>query len=151
MDILKVLERDARISYRKISQELDISVGTVHNRILKLKENGIIQGYLLALNENKLNFKLKAVISLEITGTKIREIMEKLSKYPEVTNAYSISGNISAILICRFQKMKDIRNFTNLLNGEEDIQKVETNIVLDIYKEDLHHLLSSEIFPPTNQ
>ena len=87
IDILKVLENDARISYRKISEELNISVGTVHNRIEKLKEQNIIKGYLLQLNEQKLKYKLKAVISLEITGSKIREILEKISLLPQVTEA----------------------------------------------------------------
>ena len=55
-----------------------------------------------------------------------------------------ISGNISAVIICRFKEMREFQEFTNTLNEEEDIQMVDSNIVLDIFKEDLHHLLSSE-------
>lgn len=142
--ILKELEQDARISYRKISERLNISVGTVHNRIQKLVEEGIIGGYLLSLDEQKLNYSLKAVISLVITGPKIREILVKLSKHPRVTNAYSISGNVSAVIICRFKKMKEFQEFSTQLNEEEDIRTVDSNIVLEVYKEDLYHLLSSE-------
>ncbi|MHA1110474.1 MAG: Lrp/AsnC family transcriptional regulator [Promethearchaeota archaeon] len=142
-EILKVLENDARISYRSISKKLEISVGTVHNRIAKLKEQGIIKGYLLHLNDQKLNYTLKVVISLNIKGTKLRDILSKLSEYPQVTNVYSISGSVSAVLMCRFQHMNDFRDFTNLLNEEESIRQMDTNIVLDVYKEDLHHLLSN--------
>jgi len=144
IDILKELEKNARISYRKISEKCKISVGTVHNRIQKLNEEGIIHGYLLDMDERKLNYNLKAVIFLVITGTKIKDMMKKLSTYPQVTNAYSISGNISAVIICRFKEMREFQEFTNTLNEEEDIQMVDSNIVLDIFKEDLHHLLSSE-------
>ena len=142
-EILKVLEQDARISYRSISKKLFISVGTVHNRIAKLKAQGIIKGYLLDLNEQKLNYTLKVVISLIIKGTKLREILEKLSLYPQVTNVYSISGSVSALLMCRFQNIADFRDFTNILHEEESIRQMETNIVMDVYKEDLHHLFSS--------
>lgn len=142
-EILRILENDARISYRSISENLDISVGTVHNRIAKLKEQGIIKGYLLHLDDLKLNYTLKAVISLIIKGKKLRDILTKLSTYPQVTNVYSISGSVSAVLICRFQNMDDFRDFTNILNEEESIRQLDTNIVLDVYKEDLHHLLST--------
>jgi Lrp/AsnC family leucine-responsive transcriptional regulator len=144
IDILKELENNARISYRKISENCKISVGTVHNRIQKLNEDGIIHGYLLDLDERKLAYQLKAVIFLVITGTKIKAMMKKLSTYPQVTNAYSISGNISAVIICRFKEMKEFQEFTNILNEEEDIHTVDSNIVLDIFKEDMHHLLSSK-------
>jgi Lrp/AsnC family transcriptional regulator for asnA, asnC and gidA len=142
-EILRILENDARISYRSISENLDVSVGTVHNRIAKLKDQGIIKGYLLHLNDLKMNYTLKAVISLIIKGKKLRDILTKLSKYPQVTNVYSISGNFSAVLICRFHSMNDFRDFTNILNEEDSIRQLETNIVLDVYKEDLHHLLST--------
>jgi DNA-binding Lrp family transcriptional regulator len=142
-DILKVLENDARISYRSISDKLNISVGTVHNRISKLKDENIIKGYLLDLNERKLGYFLKAVISLKIKGTELRKILKKISNYPQITNVYSISGSVSAIIMCRFQSMKDFRTFTEILNQEEAIHQMETNIILDVIKEDLHHLLSS--------
>ncbi len=146
-DILKVLEQDARISYRKISEDLNISVGTVHNRIAKLKGQGIIKGYLLDLNEEKLEYSLKVIISLTIKGTEISRILEELSKNPHVTNIYSVSGNSSAIIICRFKNMGDYRDFNNDLNTQDGIRRMETSIVLDVFKEDLHHLLSS----PENQ
>ena len=146
-DILKVLEQDARISYRKISEDLKISVGTVHNRIAKLKNQGIIKGYLLDLSEEELDYNLKVIISLTIKGTEIGGILEELKKNSHVTNIYSVSGNSSAIIICRFKNMNDYRDFNNVLNTRDAIRHMETNIVLDVFKEDLHHLLSS----PENQ
>jgi DNA-binding Lrp family transcriptional regulator len=143
IDILKVLEQDARISYRKISEDLNISVGTVHNRIAKLKEQGIIKGYLLDLSEEKLEYNLKVIISLTIKGTKIEGILKELSKNRSVTNIYSVSGNFSAVLMCRFKTMSDYRDFNNYLNAQDAIRQMETNIVLDVFKEDLHHLLST--------
>ncbi len=118
-------------------------MGTVHNRIDKLKKQEIIKGYLLHLDDQKLNYTLKAVISLIIKGTKLKDILSKFSKFPQVTSVYSISGSVSAVMICRFQNMEDFRDFTNILNEEESIRQMETNIVLDVYKEDFHHLLSN--------
>ncbi len=141
-DILRVLEKDARVSYRNISEKLNISVGTVHNRISKLKEQGIIKGYLLHLSEEKLDYSLKVIVSLLIKGTEIDGILKKLSKNPHVTSIYSVSGNFSAVLMCRFKNMKDYRDFNNNLNSMEAIRQIETNIVLDVFKEDLHHILS---------
>ncbi|GAG91636.1 unnamed protein product [marine sediment metagenome] len=57
-EILKILQENAKTSYRVIQDKLNISIGTIHNRIAKLEKNGIIEGYTLKLNNEKLGYKL---------------------------------------------------------------------------------------------
>jgi len=142
--ILKLLEQDARLSYRKIADKLKISVGTVHNRINKLQLSGIIKkdGFLLNLDEQKLGFNLKFVILVSIDGKHTEEVMNIFSSYPEVSAAYHILGEMSAVLICRFQKMEEVQEFIRRINKLPYVLKTTSNTILKIYKEDPMHIIS---------
>jgi len=145
ISILRILEENARISYRKIAEKLKISVGTVHNRIFKLQKLGIIKpdGFLLNLDEQKLGFNLKFVILVQIDGKHTEEVMNIFKSYPEVINAYHILGEMSAILICRFQKMEEVQEFIRRINKLPYVLKTTSNMILKIYKEDPMHLINS--------
>ena len=56
--IIKVLEDDARTSLRKISELVDVSLGTVSNRVKRMEKNGIIRGYSVILDPDKIGWEL---------------------------------------------------------------------------------------------
>ncbi|MCP4761766.1 MAG: Lrp/AsnC family transcriptional regulator [archaeon] len=140
--ILKQLEIDARVSYRSIAKELGISVGTVHNRIAKLKKNGVLKGFLLDLDSKKLGFNLRSIIMISTEGKYTSDVLEKLSGYPEIIAIYHITGEYSASLICRFQDIEANHDFITKLNQEPHVTKTISYVVFQVYKEDEHHLLS---------
>lgn len=143
--ILKILEKNARISYRKVAEELKISVGTVHNRLNRLKEEGILKGngFLLDLDEKSLGFNLKFVILVAIDGKHTEEVLKQFNTYPEVTSIYHILGEMSAVLICRFQVMEEVQEFIKRVNQVPFVLKTTSNMILNIYKEDMHHLITN--------
>ena len=56
--IIEVLERDARTSLRRIAEEVDVSLGTVSNRVKKLEETGVIKDYRVILDSEKVGWNL---------------------------------------------------------------------------------------------
>lgn len=141
--ILKIMEKDARTSYRKIADQLNISVGTVYNRLEKLKKNEIIkpQGFLVNLNEEKLGFALKFVILVRIDGHHTEEVLNNFKKLPQITNIYHILGEMSAVLICRFREMSEVQKFVKRVMETPHVLKTTSNTVLKTYKENQHHLI----------
>ena len=132
--ILRILQKDARTSYREIQEQLGISIGTIHNRISKLKENGIIEGYTLRLNNVKLGYKLTFLIRINIDGKHTEELLEDLKKIPEVCSIFHTTGEQSAALICRFQESDQVHDFIRTLNSREYIIRTVSNMVLKEYK-----------------
>ncbi len=133
-NILGILQADARMSYREIQQELGISIGTIHNRISKLKNNQIIQGYTLKLNNVKLGYKLTFLIRIQIDGKHTEEILSDISKKPEVCSVFHTTGEQSAALICRFKESEDVHKFVRELNEKEYVTRTVSNMVLKEYK-----------------
>ena len=133
-NILRILQEDARKSYREIQDQLGISIGTIHNRISKLKKNQIIQGYTLKLNNIKLGYKLTFLIRIRIDGKHTSEILEEVTKKPEVCSVFYTTGEQSAALICRFKETEEVYRFIRELNEKEHILRTNSNMVLKEYK-----------------
>ena len=134
VEIIKILQENAKTSYRVIQDKLNISIGTIHNRISKLEKNEIIEGYTLKLNNEKLGFKLTFLIRINIDGKHTQEILDEISLKPEVCSVFHTTGEQSAALICRFKEAQDVHNFIRELNEKEFITKTNSNMVLKEYK-----------------
>ena len=133
-EIIKILQENAKTSYRVIQDKLNISIGTIHNRISKLEKNKIIEGYTLKLNNEKLGYKLTFLIRINIDGKHTQEILEEITRKPEVCSVFHTTGEQSAALICRFKEAQDVHNFIRELNEKEFITKTNSNMVLKEYK-----------------
>ena len=75
--ILKIINDDVRISYRQISRDLGISVGTVHNRIDKMVKSGVIKKFSPVIDHEKLGFVLTTIIGVRVKGGKLKNWEEK--------------------------------------------------------------------------
>ncbi|MFN3784837.1 MAG: Lrp/AsnC family transcriptional regulator [Spirosomataceae bacterium] len=91
--ILLILEKDPRKPYSEIAKTLGISNTMVHQRIAKLKKNGIIKGASLVLDERKMGFEWGAFTGLILKeDSDSKAIIAELQKIPEVTECYYITG-----------------------------------------------------------
>lgn len=71
--ILKQVLSDARLSYRKIAEEIGVSPPTVLTRMQRLENNRIIKSYSAVLDHEKLGYDLTAIIELTAVKSKITE------------------------------------------------------------------------------
>ncbi|MFW9876168.1 MAG: Lrp/AsnC family transcriptional regulator [Candidatus Thorarchaeota archaeon] len=133
-NILRILQDDARTSYREIQDRLGISIGTIHNRIAKLRDSGIIEGYTLRLNNVKLGYKLSFLIRINCDGKFTEEILNDIALVPEVCSVFHTTGEQSAALICRFKDSEDVHNFIRKLNEKQYITRTNSNMILKEYK-----------------
>ncbi len=132
--IIRILQENARTSYREIQDKLGISIGTIHNRITKLKKSGVIEGYTLRLNNEKLGYKLTFLIRINVDGKFTEEILKDIAKKPEVCNVFHTTGEQSAALICRFKESEDVHNFIRELNKKNYVTRTNSNMILKEYK-----------------
>ena len=136
IQILKILSRKSNTSYREIKDELNISIGTIHNRINKLKKDngGPIEGYTLKLDNAKLGYELTFLIRLQIDGKFTEKILADVCERPEVCSVFHTTGDQSAALICRFKESEDVHNFIRELNEKKYVMRTVSDMVLKTYK-----------------
>lgn len=139
IQILKLLQTNAKITVKEIADTIHLSTTPVHERIKRLEQSGVIKQYATLLN-NKLVKKGLIVICYvslkqhnKIAGTKfIKSIME----LDAVIECYNISGEFDFMLKVVAENMDDYYNFhVNKLSQVENIGNVQSVFVMGIIKE----------------
>ncbi|MDI9623514.1 MAG: Lrp/AsnC family transcriptional regulator [Methanothermobacter sp.] len=136
-EILHLLNKDGRMSYREISRKLGVSVGTVHNRVEKLMKNGVIKKFVPLIDHSKLGYKLTAIIGVRVKGGVLKNWEERTAYHKNVLAIYDVTGEFDAILIGKFRDTSELDKFIKGLLKENDVQRTYTQTVLNIVKEDM--------------
>ncbi|MDI9618500.1 Lrp/AsnC family transcriptional regulator [Methanothermobacter sp. THM-2] len=135
--IIDLLNEDGRMSYRNISRILDVSVGTVHNRVEKLVKKGVIKKFVPVIDHSKLGYKLTAIIGVKVKGGVLRNWETRTAYHKNVLAVYDVTGEFDAILIGKFKDTGELDSFIKGLLSEGDVQRTYTQTVLNIVKEDM--------------
>lgn len=136
--IINLFHEDGRMSYRKIAKRLDISIGTVHNRIEKLTKTGVIKRFTPIIDHSKLGYTLTTIIGVRVKGGVLKNWEDRTSYHKNVLCIYDVTGEFDAILIARFKDTGELDQFIKGLLKEPDVQRTYTQTVLNIVKEDLY-------------
>ena len=98
-DILSILMIDANESFTKIAKKLHVSGGTVHVRMSKLKEMGIVKGASLTIDYGKLGYDISAFLGIYLDKSSLYEdVSKQLEAIPEVVSAHYTTGLYSILL-----------------------------------------------------
>ena len=109
MRILEALKQNSRLSEQKIARKTGIPMTTVHNRAKKLRETGIIEGYTVRLNHAKLGNSLTAYVLLKaINQADQNELLEYISRIPQVCEAAMVTGDFDLLLKARIGSMEEL-------------------------------------------
>ena len=133
--IIEVLERDARTSLRRIAEEVDVSLGTVSNRVKKLEENGVIKDYRVILNSEKVGWNLNVVLGLRIEKGRLIEIQEKIARDNRVYGVYDVTGEFDSMVIARARDRSDLDDLSKNVLSMDGVVRSVTHLVLNTVKE----------------
>lgn len=130
--ILSILMKDAKTPYTDIAKNIHVSGGTVHVRMRKLEQMGIVTGASLSIDYSKLGFDISAFLGIYLDKSSLYdEVALELKKIPEVVEAHYTTGlySIFAKVICR-----DTSHLKSVLHDKiqkiSGIQRTETFITL---------------------
>ena len=133
LKILALLLEDANLPYTEIGKRVFVSGGTVHVRMNKLKEMGIVKGAQLTVDYKKLGWDISAFLGVYLDKSSLyEEVADQLEQIPEVVNIHYTTGiySIFAKIVCR-----DTQHLRQVLHDKiqkvSGIQRTETFISLD--------------------
>ncbi len=133
--ILKSLLEDARFSSRQIAKNVGVSVGTVLSRIKKMEDVGLIKGYSVILDHEKLGYELTVVTEITVSKGRLVEMEQEIAKLPGVCGVYDVTGLTDAVIIGKFKSREDLGRFTKQLLALPYIERTNTHVVLTTVKE----------------
>ena len=134
-EILRILQQDARKSFRDIAKKLKVAEGTVYNRVKALEEEGIILGSHVDVAYGKLGYVMTAILGLRIRGGHLPEIEGQIAADPNVLAVYDVTGEFDAIVIVKFRVREELNRFVKRVNALPHVERTYTMLALDVMKE----------------
>ena len=133
LQIIQIMMADAGISYADLGKQLFVSGGTIHVRIKKLQEIGIVKGTKLNVDLKLLGYDITAFVGIFLEKSSLYDqVAEDLKKIPEIIRLNYTTGNYSMFLEV---VAKDINQLRFVLHDElqkiKGIERTETFISLD--------------------
>ena len=138
--ILANLLEDARYSSRHIAKNVGVSVGTVLSRIKKMEDEGLIKGYSVILDHEKLGYQLTVVTEITVSKGKLTEMENEIAKIQNVCGVYDVTGLTDAIIIAKFKSREALGRFTKHLLALPYVERTNTHVALTTMKENFRLL-----------
>ncbi len=139
LQILKLLQENARITIKEISGKIHLSTTPVHERIKRMEESGVIKQYVTLVNHEKVKKGLMVICYVSLkqhsknAGVKFIKTIHELN---EVVECFSISGEFDFMLKVICEDMNSYYDFhVNKLSEIENMGHVQSIFVMGVIKQ----------------
>ena len=142
--ILDMLIDNTRVPFTDIAKKLVISAGTVHVRVKKMEEAGIIKGSSLTLDYAKLGYSFIAYVGIYLQNTsQTKFVLERINEIPYVTVAHITTGKFNIFCKVRAKDTNHAKEIIFKLDDIDGVYRTETMISLEESINDKKRLMHS--------
>lgn len=142
--ILDMLIENTRTPFTDIAKKLNISAGTVHVRVKKMEEAGIIIGSSLTLDYKKLGYSFIAYVGIFLQKTSQTQfVLERINEIPFVTVAHVTTGKFNIFCKIRAQDTTHAKEIIYKIDDIDGVTRTETMISLEESINDKKRLMHS--------
>lgn len=134
--LLELLQKDAKTPYSKLSKQLGVSEATIHLRIKRLKEKGIIKAFQAIIDPEKVGKGIVAIIAITADPKKFNEVLDQLKELEDVYEIYDVTGEYYAILKIRVGSREELARLLDKIGSIDGILSTRTMYVLRTIKEE---------------
>ena len=138
--ILKLLQENARMPIKDIAAKVALSSPAVSTRIAKLEREGLIRGYEVCLDREKLGYLITAYVEVEMEPSLKPKFHKEIENCKNVLECCGVTGQYSQILKAAFRTTRDLEAF---LSRVQTYGKTSTHIVLSPHVPARDHLLDA--------
>lgn len=137
--ILDCLKSDGRMSYQDISAQIGLSISSVARRVRNLEQAGVIEGYTVKINEEKMGFGFPVFVSVRLEkqlASNFALFEDKIRQFPEVVECWLMTGTQDYLLKLSTENVSSFERFlTEELTAIDKVASVDTSIPLRCVKQ----------------
>ncbi|PHS51756.1 MAG: transcriptional regulator [Lutibacter sp.] len=142
--ILDILIENARTPFTDIAKKLVVSAGTIHVRVKKMEDEGIIKGSTLTLNYEKMGYSFISHVGIYLNQTsKTKQVVKDLALIPNVTIAYITAGKYNIFCKIRAKDTTHAKEIIFEIDDIDGVSRTETMISLEESINDKTRLMHS--------
>lgn len=129
--ILALLVEDGRRTYDDIASRISLSAPAVKRRVDRLRRDGALRGFTAVVDHAALGSATEALVELFFApGTQLDQVARTLRGYPEVVEAWSVTGEADAIARTRTRDNADLERLIMDLQRDGLVQRTRSQVVL---------------------
>lgn len=134
--ILGELQRNAKISYRELSENTRIPSSTLHDRIKKMTEEGVIREYITTISDEAIGCTQIVIIGVETGAELYGSVASNLTKLPEVTEVYGTTAQYDLMIKLRAYNRHHLGDTLNKIRNIQGVNDINVAIALEVFKEE---------------
>ncbi|MDQ3550686.1 MAG: Lrp/AsnC family transcriptional regulator [Bacteroidota bacterium] len=139
LEILKLLQQNARITIKEVSEKIHLSTTPVHERIKRMEENGVIKQYVTLVDPAKVKKGLMVIVYVSLrqhSKTSGAKFIKTMLEMDEVIECLTISGQFDFMLKVVAENMDAYYDFhVNRLSQVENMGQVQSVFVMGVIKQ----------------
>ncbi|WP_309643943.1 Lrp/AsnC ligand binding domain-containing protein [Phenylobacterium sp.] len=136
--LLRVLQRDGRISNLDLAQQCHLSPSACSDRVRRLKDRGVILGYSALLDPMAIDRALLIFVEVQLdrtTGDTFNEFAQAAQRSPEILECHMVAGGFDYLIKARVRDMEAYRGFLgDVLVRMPGVRETRTYAVLEEVK-----------------
>ena len=142
--ILDFLVENTRMPFTEIAQRMGVSAGTIHVRVKKMEDTGMIKGSSLVIDYKKLGYNFTTYIGILLSkSSKTQQVVKILENIPNVTELSVTSGKYNIFCKIRAKDTDDAKNIIYKINDIEEVMRTESMISMEEYFSDKNRLIKA--------
>ena len=135
-ELLGILQQEGRTKRNELAEKVGLSLPAVSERLRKLEDEGIIQGYYTRLDHKRLGKDITAFVVVTIDSSKhFPGFLEHILKSDDIQECHAITGDGTHLLKVRTENTEGLEILLAKIQSWQGVQKTTTNLVLSTHKE----------------
>ncbi|MFI6938933.1 Lrp/AsnC family transcriptional regulator [Streptomyces sp. NPDC050418] len=133
LDILRLLQNDARTTYRDIAAEVGVAASTCLDRVARLRRAGVILGHQLRLDPAKLGRGLQALLMVQVRPHRrelVGPFVERIRALPESRSVFHLTGPDDYLVHVAVSDTADLQRLVlDEFTSQREVARVETRLI----------------------
>jgi Lrp/AsnC family leucine-responsive transcriptional regulator len=136
LKILRTLQSNGRTKRNVLAEHVGLTIPSVSDRLKKLEESGIIEGYYAKVKRQAFGFDILAFILVMMDSSKhYKDLIKHVEKNPNVIECYSVLGEGSHILKVAVKNTESLEKLLSEIQTWPGVTSTKTTYVLSTIKE----------------
>jgi Lrp/AsnC family transcriptional regulator for asnA, asnC and gidA len=133
--ILDILQKDARLPYSRIAKMLNLSESTIHMRLKRLRDQGILRGFIADIDPERAGKSIMAFVLIKAEPKRYENVLKVIGQMKEVYELYDVTGEYYALAKVRVSNREELAKVLDDIGHIEGIISTYTIFTLRIIKE----------------
>lgn len=125
--IIEILQEDGRISMKDLGKIVGLTSPAVSERVKRLEESGIIEGYKAIISPDALGRVIKAFIHISLPNNMYKKFLNEARKDPRIVECHHITGDDCSVLKVI---VKDMYELEEVIDSIKEIGSTKTSVIL---------------------